>query len=75
MAEYLTLKLTFPEARGLLVLARDGAVVILSDPGSCRDILGDQRQQDAAVRGLDKLAYARPVEGILRRRRTSRRAI
>lgn len=75
MAGYLTLKLTFPEARGLLVLARDGAAGILSDPVSCRDILGDQRQQDAAVRGLDKLADALPVEGILRRRRTLRRAI
>lgn len=75
MAGYLTLKLTFPEARGLLVLARDGAAGILSDTVSCRDTHGDQRQQDAAVRALDKLADALPVEGIQRSRRRSRKAI
>ncbi len=74
MARYLTLRLTFPEARGLLALARDGAAGILSDPVSCRDILGDQRQQDAAVRGLQKLADTFPVEGHLRRGKESRSA-
>lgn len=52
------LELTFSEANGLLALASEGKEGLLTDKEAAKAYVGTKAQQDAAVRGYDKLGSA-----------------